>query len=332
LALTSTLVPSASVNGGAVGGRELGRLMSTPRRLSTRRLMSSNLPAVDRSMDRGTRWNQLFAKLQPNSSFPSRAEMQQGAFRRYLHWLYNLSGDALHQRHSQRQALRWNDFDLLYLDSVLGSPLRESQVVLPPHCPMDEQTPYMGRVVHAPRQVAWFRRSAPFEPRLNSSWVEVTHCSGSRFEHSAYWAYAARGSGFYINVGRTIAFAGHKDAASYFLGRACHGPRWCGGEPTNACLMQCNHELPAIMDAAKYRGFDSVQFVGHCDMRCAACGHEIALVGIAGVGACSSSIEYRQGADANQPCECVASPVLTSERGMCATCRGSGRDKERRAT
>lgn len=288
------------------------------------------LPQVDRSMDSGTGWHELFTKLWPNSSSTAKGNMhlphlQHGAYKRYLHWLYNVSSDD----RDQRPSLRWSHLDVLYLDGFARALLAVEQVILPPGCPMDERTPYMGRVVHAPRQVAWFRRSLPLQPMPNSSWVEITHCSGSRFERNAYWTYAARGSGLYVNVGRTIAFLKHEDAAYFFLGRACNGPQWCGGQPINSCLMQCNDELPAVMGAAKSKGFDSVQFVGHCDMRCAACGHEIVLLGMAGGDACSSTIEYRQGIDAEQPCDCVASPTLTSERGMCATCRGSRSARER---
>ena len=167
-------------------------------------------------------------------------------------------------------------------------------------------------------QAVWFRRDAPFTPARDHAWVEMTHCGGAFNEAHNYWVYRARGSNLWINVGRTIAFGGHEDAAVHFLNRTCGGERWCG--EVN-CLMQCDADLPLILRKARHSGFDSVQFINHCDMRCGLCGHEIVLTGIAGTEACNPKVAYRRGLNASEPCECVASPTLTSERGRCATCR-----------
>ena len=77
------------------------------------------------------------------------------------------------------------------------------------------------------------------------------------------------------------------------------------------------------LDVVRAAGFDSIQFYGHCDMRCNLCGHELVLLGHSGVHACNPAISYRRGRHANMPCTCVGSPHITSERGMCAWCNES---------
>jgi hypothetical protein len=288
---------------------------------------------IDSSMDRSTPWRNLFEQeLISNSSdnalYNTSSAWQKAVLATLMHQQPHHTSHIHHANQSQQLKQQqpdkhWGQVDMLYLSGA-NLLFKDQRVVLPPKCPTDEHTPYLGRVVHAPRQVAWFRRLPRAMP--NESWVEVTHCAGSVYERKGYWTYAARGSGLYVNIGRTIAFASHEDAVVFFWGRKCRGPRWCGGEPVNSCLMQCGSELPLIMDEAKQRGFKSVQFIEHCDMRCGACGHEIVLVAIDGRAACSAAIEYRQGANASLPCDCIASPTLTSERGMCATCRRSVRE------
>jgi len=192
----------------------------------------------------------------------------------------------------------------------------------PPRCPLSSPTtgylePYLGRVVHAPREAVWLARPAPFTPVADGSWVEVTHCGGGWNEKHGHWMYVARGSGLYVNVGRTIAFGSHEESVRRFLGTACRGPLWCH---YGNCLQQCDDELGRMSLAAREAGFDSVQFVSHCDMRCNLCGHELVFVGIEGTQVCSSSITYRQGLHAARSCQCKPSAVWTSERGPCASC------------
>jgi len=73
----------------------------------------------------------------------------------------------------------------------------------------------------------WLARSAPFKPAADGSWVEITHCGGGWNEKHAHWMYVARGSGLYVNVGRTIAFGSHEESVRHFLGTACRDPLWC---------------------------------------------------------------------------------------------------------
>ena len=144
----------------------------------------------------------------------------------------------------------------------------------------------------------------------------MTHCGGSDFEASAAFYYAARGSGLWINVGRTVAFGTHDDAVRYFLKRNCT-LRGVGAH-------ECDPFLKRVMVVAAHQGFDSVQFLGHCDAKCNTCLHEVAVLREHGRLACPP-VTYRSGSRAQLQCTCVehSSSVGTKERpdrGGCASC------------
>ena len=84
-------------------------------------------------------------------------------------------------------------------------------------CPKNTSVAYADFNVHAPlmhddgEYVAWYPRprNAASVPLQNNSWAEVTHCSGSKFETAGAWHYVVKGSGIWINTGRTIVFTTH---------------------------------------------------------------------------------------------------------------------------
>ena len=178
--------------------------------------------------------------------------------------------------------------------------------------------------MHCPTEFAWRLRlradqrdqGARHSPIRNSSWAEVAHCGGSDFETSAAYFYAARGSGLWINVGRTIAFGTHDDAIRHFMKRNCT-VRGVGAN-------ECDPFLKRMAVVAAQQGYDTVQFLGHCDAKCSTCLHEVAVLRARGEPACPP-IAYRGGSLAQQQCTCVShsSSVGTKERpdrGGCATC------------
>ena len=181
---------------------------------------------IDSSMDRSTPWRNLFEQeLISNSSdnalYNTSSAWQKAVLATLMHQQPHHTSHIHHANQSQQLKQQqpdkhWGQVDMLYLSGA-NLLFKDQRVVLPPKCPTDEHTPYLGRVVHAPRQVAWFRRLPRAMP--NESWVEVTHCAGSVYERKGYWTYAARGSGLYVNIGRTIAFASHEDAVVFFWGR-----------------------------------------------------------------------------------------------------------------
>ena len=169
--------------------------------------------------------------------------------------------------------------------------------------------------------------------------MEITHCAGSEFEEHASWYYVVRGSGVFVNTGRTISFGSHGDAVNHFLG---HG---------NCDDQQCNDAIQArLPEAARIAGIDSIQFLHHCDFDCDepandnppgrgngnGCGHELMIIqkirggsalGTGGNLACPTGVQFRSGVGGSLPCKCVDTAPnveqLRSQRGACTACHGS---------
>lgn len=190
-------------------------------------------------------------------------------------------------------------------------------------CEQHPLIPFKARAPHSPR-TAWFVKEAPFTAIPDSTWTEVSHCSGSTYETKAAFFYVAKGSALYVNTGKTIAFNRHSDAVEFFLGRPCAVQDKVG---------QCDKELPQLLpDAAVAKGYDSIQFIRHCDL-CALpnlqCGHELMLLKTTDGGmACPKNVEFRTGVGGRDPCRCVPSTLVKSDRGSCAVCQGSGLEGE----
>ena len=246
--------------------------------------------------------------------------------------MYHSSRDQLYRLPSI------DEVDLIY-DHLLPAGAVNTQQY-PGECRDFAYRPFRyGRAPHSPL-VAWFYRPPPFTAVPSDGWAEITHCGGSAFEAHASWYYVVRGSGIYVNVGSTISFRGHADAVQHFLGLTYTEDR-----------APISTRLP---EAARAAGYDSIQFVYHCDFDCDepandawpgrgdgnGCGHELMLIQTSADGSalggggdlpCPTNVVFRQGQDASLPCECVeqlsgslASVIqLRSQRGNCAVCRDS---------
>ena len=226
------------------------------------------------------------------------------------------------------------DVDTIYdAEGLLGGRDFEAK------CPARDDVPFKRFNWHAPfkPRVYYFRRRAwpdgPAPAHANHSWVEVSHCGGSKFERVGAFFYAFRGTGLFANVGRTVAFETHQDAAIHFLGRPCDR-----GKPNDEQLgiFQCDRELPLFVAAARDRGWDSLQFTHHCDAFCdqgrmgdalsgaaprsQVCGFEVVFARTSGTTACPPGVEFRQGLNASLPCRCTPASALHSQRGSCAAC------------
>jgi hypothetical protein len=283
---------------------------------------------------------------------PRVVEASRAEWRRYISAVYG----ATAPRHGAEVA---HGLEMLYV-APLGVRVTE-------RCARDDASLFRPFNIHAPAAgVGWRRRSRllggrGFDAVVSHEWVEVTHCSGSAFEEAGVWHYAVKGSGVYVSVGRTIAFSTHEDAARHFLGRGCE--ERCRDDPV--CLMQpmqCDAEIPRFIAEAARRGFDSIQFVNHCDAgecatgrgvpaeriaacsRCRAgsvlaanrcdaecgppghpwmaCGHEIVLTQFRGTGVCPDGLRYRGGFNASEACACVPLTSIRSLRGACVSCVG----------
>ena len=105
----------------------------------------------------------------------------------------------------------------------------------------------------SPPNLTWIWHPAPngFLPLDNKSWVEVLHKGGIEDERVGAWFLQAKGSGIWINLDRTLAFADHDDAWQHFgvmgLPRAGRNEAMCRN--------------------ASMAGWDTLQFTQHtCGM------------------------------------------------------------------
>ena len=152
--------------------------------------------------------------------------------------------------------------------------------------------------LHQPhvRMAAFYALGAPALPATNHSWAEVTHCS-SHIEDQSLWLYMTRGSAVFVNVGRTIVFREHQDAALFF---------GVYGDATN---------VPVAAAAA---GFDSVQYTEHCEG--CWCNHELLFTRARGTGACPQGLTFRTGANASRACICQAAQIGWQHHSSCSVC------------
>ena len=146
-----------------------------------------------------------------------------------------------------------------------------------------------------PDNVTWLYRPPPYRPFASHARVPALHCRFD-YETNGSWWYVARGSAVTLDIGRTIAFQSHLTATLWFM---------TGLWPTHAM-----HGLLATSAAA--RGYDSIQFVGHADMRCGHTAHEILMTRHAGNATCTGPLlDSVSGRD----CEC-------DPDAACASCGG----------
>lgn len=129
----------------------------------------------------------------------------------------------------------------------------------------------------------------------NDSRVEVTHCASRRYygsdndiETKGAWFYRTPGSGVFLDIGRTRAFARHEDAVREFVhaGARCY---------------ECAEFFVAVAENATAAGVDTIQFTGHTDQDCGNAAVEIVYLRGAGSTACAGTPLL--GVD-GEPCRC----------------------------
>ena len=146
------------------------------------------------------------------------------------------------------------------------------------------------------RAAAYYALGAPALPAANHSWAEVTHCS-SHIEDQSLWFFMTRGSAIFVNVGRTITFREHQDAALFF---------GVFGDISN---------VPAAAAAA---GYDSIQYTEHCEG--CRCDHELLFTRARGEGACPQGVTFRTGVNASRACTCQAAQIGWPGQSSCTVC------------
>jgi hypothetical protein len=102
----------------------------------------------------------------------------------------------------------------------------------------------------------------------NHSLTEVTHCTAA-FKDDAHdrelygaWFYRTRGSGIFLDIGRTRAFDSHEDAVRALLDDDLRCDDFYGGSA------ECVPYFYDLVGAARAAGLDSLQFLSHGDQRC----------------------------------------------------------------
>jgi hypothetical protein len=128
------------------------------------------------------------------------------------------------------------------------------------------------------KDTLWIYHKPPYKAFPDNSKIEVTHVSGGyplqkSIESSGSWMYYAKGSGMYFNTGKTISFIDHSESVKHFLDIDISCP----------LREECVKYFSKIVDIAKNKGYDSIQYLKHYDMRCGDTAIEI--IDLHGVGA-----------------------------------------------
>jgi hypothetical protein len=105
-------------------------------------------------------------------------------------------------------------------------------------------TPYSINNLYQPHGFSWIWHRPPYSAFASHEWVEVMHEADpwGDEQHGAWMVYA-KGSGIWYNLGNTIVFQEHSDAAALF------------GTADN----------PTMSQRALAAGYDSLQFLAHND-------------------------------------------------------------------
>lgn len=168
-------------------------------------------------------------------------------------------------------------------------------------CPSTEGALYRNMsLTNDARGTTWVYHKPPYKPYADNTLVEVAHCANSivsKFESTGIWFYAAKGSGVYFNLGKTISFNDHIDAAKYFLNKDC---------TTNFQGKECEELFEEMFKKAAEK-YDSVQFLNHTDMRCGNTAIEIVGVKYVGQFPCGNENGkgiLKKGWNGSKDCEC----------------------------
>ena len=225
--------------------------------------------------------------------FRNAQQLRRAAFHRYLQRVYSVEGC---RPAPNDFPLDLRTFDIFYL------PLLQAVGLVPPLADVSGCNPPDGVLYrnmsgdHDPPGSIWVWRSTPQAVTTREdSWVEVTHCADREAkanEHTAMWCYVAKGSGNFANIGRTIAFPDHSDAAKYFLHEGCD--------------MECTSLFDRIFAAARSQKYDSMLFMRHTDQTCGVRAVELVLLNVgSGAGACPRlRSQFASGWRHSRPCHC----------------------------
>jgi hypothetical protein len=147
---------------------------------------------------------------------------------------------------------------------------------------------------HDPPASIWRWVPPPYQALPSYTKQEVIHSVDADIhgEEETYWMYFAPGSGIYTDIGNTISFSRHEEAINWFLGKVCD----------TATDPSCVRYFNSLASAARQRGFDTIQFLKHDDMRCGNSAIEIVDVRYSGNRTCKPILFT--GWNGSRPCKC----------------------------
>lgn len=141
---------------------------------------------------------------------------------RWKHYLQLVYGNAF--KLSDREVLDLDGFEFFYLDYAAASGLNLSDYALDGSCPTATTIFQPERTLRRNLKRACWRRvdkkgyphspcqgERGFAPTASHTWVEVTHCALRSYE-TDYWTYRSRGSGIWLNTGRTVVYRDHDES------------------------------------------------------------------------------------------------------------------------
>jgi len=152
----------------------------------------------------------------------------------------------------------------------------------------------------------WLSEAVPYQGFADNSIVEVSHDKDPFGDEThGMWFMYAKGSGVYLDLGKTKIFGEHNDAQDFFNCNGCSNPDWC------------------LKAAAA--GYDTVQFVAHKDTMNYPCRNkigvewmnmEIVAVKLIGTYPCGQAqgtpSSLRAGWNGDKPCKCDPSNPNTN--------------------
>ena len=176
-----------------------------------------------------------------------------------------------------------------------------------PQCPPIGQF-FQGATLTPPNVATLNLGAGPTEPAANYSRVPVMHYDRpdldphlDPIEAGSPWFYIVKGSAVWMDIGRTIVFDSHADAVWYFLQEKVTT------HPTP------HKQLVRVAPVARRMGFDSIQYLKHCDNRCGCIGTELVLTKPASNPTCPST--FYDTIDSTTPCTCTSSMAYSNCNG-----------------
>ena len=203
-------------------------------------------------------------------------------------------------------------FQVLFSDKLDAVGIEYKNFIVGKGCPTIHNQLYTNMSgYYDPSTSLFLWKEPPFSAFASFENVEVSHC-GNDDGNVGAWYYAVKGSGVFLNLGKTIAFGRHADGVKFFLNQNCTDEDYCLSY------------FDSMFTTAYNAGYNTVQFLEHGDQRCGLSAVEIVRTNGLGKYGCGvlpgndDKITYTRGWDASLPCTCVDNSQTTVN--SCLSC------------